>query len=663
MVLNNDSLLYSIFQVSPFLSIDKQLKVLIGLIHHLKDFSLLEPYIERFEHTDLSSTTVNQSLLEKLLSEIFLFSEEIPIFQYQFTSYKIVEHDQLKRLTKALKNVLVQIDSASPLLYKYFNSNLSDEQPPEDFINTVKYNNKEWAKLLWRMKDLYNLKDAALLGLRNIDYSEIDPEYLYYLSSVAVADIDLSKVPESDYSLAIMYNVKRLPQKYQKKVNFINLVTEAQVKTIIMLQRLNEYSQINKATEFLGFMPMAHPDIPTFVLQDLIKSLSSLNKSYINYYAVSCLINKSTKILTNEDFLTLDRFFYGNAKSIHPELEEKMSLIKVEDVYDREKFLNDCRTLMDQVKNGQSGKDQAYELKKLFDMKFLFKQNILDVIKNERFGHLNINLLKMILSIMTETQPDEEILTELVSKIEENQIWNQLDFEAQCNFFLISTKTQLFCPNLFKDNFLSSIYARSESESLNIHPKNGLSHYKCFKYTTILEPRHLISNNIHTKATLAEFSDRPEIPDDLAINNLKALSYLNHFNLQRTSEQEESIRLYFRKKNENNNFYNNKLSIFEDLSQIFKENEIQENFTEFKTYWVIDFLIQSKNLAINILCENDFYIDENLNTQVSLLQEVAGKQLEKIAGLKVLNIDFKQWQKFSQLEKENFFKEKTSENR
>lgn len=652
LVLNNDFFYFGLNQVSSFLNTNEILKVLDGLIYHIKDLNLLTPCIEKLKSAEISEKNIDKALLEKVLSEVLMFNSENPIYQYQFLSYKIVKHEKLKELAKTLKNILALLEPTSPLVFKYYNSTFSNEKPSEELERNVLPSNVEWARYVWRNQDKLKNIDVIRSVLGKANLGETDPESLYYITSFSKVKLDCGLIPYSDYSLAIMYNKNYQPSSFNEKINFAKLVTEAQIKTIIMLKRLKNFSQIKNAIEFLSFQNKNDPKVPLKVMRDFINTLRTFNKSNINYYAVSCILNSHYEIFTQSDLNVIRSLFYDTFTEIHPELAIKLKDLKNNEQYDRKKYLNLCMALHIQNQSNEGFENAQHELEKYLELRFLNKNRIISIIKNDpRMSKDPEVYVKIILELLAETQIDSQIFFELMQVVKKTKIWNNLDFKAKCNFFFILNKIDATYPEEFERDFLTSILGKSQSESININPANGFKCFKPFKYTTILEPRYVVSNDINTKTSLVEFSDKPELPKFIVANSVKALAYINKAKLMRTSELEESVRIFYKEKNKNNGFYMNKLAVHEDLLKIFKENEIEENFIDPSTFWVIDFWIPSKKLAIILLCENDFYIDEKFNPNVNSMPEVIKNQLKQISKFKVLIIDHKLWKNLTRSEK------------
>ena len=318
LLVRNQQVIYNIVISSSQLDTHQHLTIISKLIHHLKDYTVLDSLIEKLkdEEDDFKVRYFNDII--KAQKEFLEFSQELPIFQYQFYSFKVLENELIKTVAKMLNDMIYKVNPYHDLVYQYYYSLLSDGPTPPELLETIKPGNIYWAKLLWHKKDTTNCSKIAESALK-LSAKINNPEYLYYLTSIFPVPLNLSSLPESDFSLALSYNISNSPSPTQiisepqsqashpshpshpSIIQFTNLPTEATMKTIIKLIELNEQKHIKAAIEFISFIPDNHPKFSSKLIKDLFKALAEINPSLIRAQSIKVHLMKAAQEFSSED--------------------------------------------------------------------------------------------------------------------------------------------------------------------------------------------------------------------------------------------------------------------------------------------------------------------------------------------------------------------------
>ena len=668
--LKNHQIVYNIIQLCSALKTHQHLTIISKLIHHLKDFNVLDILINclKAEENDFKVKYFNDII--KAQKEFLDFAWEGPIYQYQFTSHKILENNLIKTVAKMLNDMIYQVNPNHDMVYQYYSSILGDDLPPTDLLETIKPGSPHWARLLWHTKDTVNCSKIAESALKLTPLAN-DPEYLFYLTSIFPLHLDISSLPESDFSLALAYNVfnstpppetNSKPQshpsrpRYPSIIQFTNLPTEAAMKTIIKLIELNDLKHIKTAIEFTSFIPETHPKFSSKLIKDFFQALAEINPSLIRAQSLKVHLMKAAKEFSSEDLKQISRFLIYLPKHIINEFMQNFNIKGKLLTYDDKENLEKSKDFMRRFKEGRLSQNLVHELKVVDFLDYACRDFIIQVLDQEGFTDYDNMSLKVILEILANTAPDQEIQEKVVKHINKFNLWDELSFQDLCNFCLVHSKFEIFLPRAVHERFISVVYAKVNKEERYKNPMNGFTCMKPFKYTTQLEPRTIISNNIKKRQISPSNSTYFDIPYHEVENNIKALAYLNTLNLQRTPDITESLRLFHQNRNSDNEFLGQKLSILEDLGQLLSNPEIKENKIDPKTGWVQDFYIASENLSIKVLNKSDYYITSDFNYELKHLNQMMISQIRQRNDL--VCIKFEEWSKLTEAEKHKLISSK-----
>lgn len=652
----------NIIELSSSLKPHQHLYVITNVIYHLKDYSLLKDLVVNLETASEDFSVKYANDIIDAQKKILDFAEEEGIYHYQFFSFKTLENNFIKTVSKILNEMIYSVNPNHDMVYKYYFSILSDELPPPGLLESIKPDNLHWARLLWHTRDSVQSQNLAKVALSQSPQSQ-NAEYLYYLTSIAPSNINLSSIPPSNFSLALSYNLSKqspiantsLPT-HPSIIQFNHLPTEATMKTIIKLVELNDLKQIKSAIEFIGFIPDNHPKFSSSLIKDLIKALSEVNPSLINAQSIKVHLMKAAKEISPEDLKQISKFLIYLPKNIIHEFMESFNVKGKLFRYDDEENILKCKEFVEKFRGGELGKNLVHELKVVDFFDFACKEFILGIFEQEGFQDDENMKLKIILEIVGNTSPDREIQEKVVWYVNKFNLWDQLSFQDLCNFCLAHSKHQVFLPNYIYEKFLAMIYAKLKVEEKYRHPINDLICIKPFKYVTVLEPRTVISNNIAKKRLRKESPYALEIPYHEVENNIKVLAYINSLKLSSTPDINESVNIFFQNRNSENTFFNEKLNILEDLTQIFGESSIQENVVDTNSRWIQDFYIESQKLSIKVLHKNDYYITSDFKFELKYLTQMMITQLKQNNNLVCINPT--EWNKMTLPEKQNLISQR-----
>jgi hypothetical protein len=296
---------------------------------------------------------------------------------------------------------------------------------------------------------------------------------------------------------------------------------------------------------------------------------------------------------------------------------------------DTSKNLQKCKSFIEKFKTGGLSQNLFHELKTIESLNFAYKDFILSLLKNENFNDPENQSIKVILEILSGTTAEGEILENIINLINKQNTWDLLSFQDLCNLCLLHSKHPIFIPKYIHQHFLSVIYAKVNEEEMIRNPSNNLLYLKPFKYLTELEPRGVISNNILNQKVISVHSSRAEIPYHEVENNIKVLAYLNYLEKPRTPDIDESVRIFFNKRNSIDSVIKKKLAVYEELVKKYGKFNVEENKIDVNTGWISDFFIPSEGIAYKVLTENDYFINSNLQLELKYLTSLMIKQVEK----------------------------------
>ena len=415
------------------------------------------------------------------------------------------------------------------------------------------------------------------------------------------------------------------------------------LKLIIMLNSLKEYSIMHNATSWLGFEDGTHPEVSKEIIKDLIASLNNIFSSFLNFYAVSTFFVKYYDKLDIQDKTTIFFIFKDEMDNIHPTLQENLkNSLKTNEISKNLQF--DYFSI---------NKVNSLSLKMLENMsreKVFISKHILSYLKTAemtRDSETTIQIIKYILSLLSNTQINLQIYKKLHEIIENKSLWSQLSFNDTLNYLLISTyfHSSALYPNFLVDSFFSEIHFTDKLEDLNKNPKNSLFYYKSWKYTTELHPRNIVSNDIIKRTDNPQLNLSTRItPDDLKVNS-KIHAVCNWFNKSLPSVISDTKKSFYKERDKDFTFNELRNSVEAEIDQISKKTDmvIEKNFFDEKTGWRCEFFCKKSRIGIILITDADKFFNEDKTKEVALLQKIIQSQLETQGKLKIINFCDDTW--------------------
>ena len=380
----------NIIESASTLETHQHLIVITKALFHLKDYSRVKKLNEKLKSVYDKFSFEYATQIINAQKELLELADEKAVFNYQYYTYRIIENSTIRELAKILNNMIYSITPNHDLVYQFYYSNLSDESPAS-LLESIKFENLHWARLLWHTKDNPDTVKIAETAL-NLSPQSQNAEYLYYLTTIAPCPIDLSSIPPSNFSLALSYNISKLSPNptpshpsYPSIIQFSDLPTEAIMKTIVKLVELNNLKQIKPAIELIGFIPATHPKFSSSLIKDLIKALSELNPSLINVRSVKVHLMKAAKEFSPEDLKKISKFLIYLPKNIIHEFTESFNIKGKLYRYDDEENIAKCKEFVEKLRAGKLSKNIVHELKVIDFFDFGCKEFILGILNEEGF--------------------------------------------------------------------------------------------------------------------------------------------------------------------------------------------------------------------------------------------------------------------------------------
>lgn len=606
-------------------------------------------------------------MLEDIQKILLSMSAELPIYNYQFNSFRVLGFKEKEYLINKIHKILKFHVPANPVVFSFYNSLACSEHPELSLFSTeiTTQNLLPYTMALWKHRDCFKSEEllpiinAGIESIRKIDPKNMDA--LYYLVS------SINQIPEAlrkedvkigNYYFALCHTLNWTPENTENALSNLEVMSlfgEPLIKTIIMMYKIKDPSLILKASANLNFIPRWQPKIRKQDVKEFVKLVIDSVQD-INYYAFSSFIlenfdvfiEKPNKTNTfnndapvNRELIEIFAFLQNNWEQVNPALQTKIDksinlsinemLIMNANADSRKKIV-----LM-QPKVEYSVKDLAYlealSKHKLFIYPVIQRYlNLTGLIKEEQDL---VNMVSHILKIMSFSGNLKGLLEDVFIKIDRYQIWASLSLDDLINFFFIyyATGSSIKLPPGLEDKFKAELFQADPAEQQIVSLKNSLRYYKSFKYTTQFEPRLVVSNNLVLREESPEVSQTPELPTADLMRYLKIKAIHNKYEIPANDDCNLAVKMWHKQRDRDLNMKNFKQEIMGFLNETigFRAFGISytENFVDEKTGWRIDMAFGMTKIGFLLFSEADsFYNEKGDETGIDTIHHLIKAQLQ-----------------------------------
>ncbi|OMJ70022.1 hypothetical protein SteCoe_32111 [Stentor coeruleus] len=664
-VINRINLLSKCLIHENNLNLDSLLKLcVIYLPHMIKEdlFSKLLIDLSGFENSD-KIFVPKIDLLEDIQKGLLLASEELPIYNYQFSSFRVLGFKEKVYLVNKIHNILKYHKPNSPVVFSFYNSFACSENPELSLFSTEITSNNllSYSMALWKYRDCFNSADLLPIinsGIKSL--KKLDPENmeaLYYMIST------INKIPETlekqdiklgNFYLAIYQTLNWTPENIENTISNLeakSLFGEPLIKTMIMIMihNIQDSNLILKTSANLNFIPRWQPKISQKLVKDFVKLVIN-NVQDINYHAFSSFIlenfdafieKPSNDTPQNHDLAKIFSFLKNNWEQVNPELQSKLN--KTLDFTINEMLIMDANAET-RKKIGMMQQNIECTYKNLEYLEVLSKHKMFIPSTINRYLNLAesiqkeqdlINMISCILKILSFSGNQKGLFDTVFNLIDKYQSWHFLSLDDLINFFFIyyATDSNIKLPINLEDKFKEELLQNKPTEQQMVSIKNSLKYYKSFKYTTQFEPRIVVSNNMNLREDSPEVSLNPELPTADLMRYLKIKAIHNKYDIPATDDCVLAVKMWQKQKDRDLTIKHLKQEILNFIDEKIRLKSIVTNYTEnlvdSKTGWRIDMAFNSIKLGLLLFSETDcFYNEKGNETGIDAIHHLIMGQLK-----------------------------------
>ncbi|OMJ84997.1 hypothetical protein SteCoe_13768 [Stentor coeruleus] len=700
-VINRINLLSKCLIHDNNLDLDSLLRLCVIYLPHMINeelFSKLLIELSAYENDD-KIFIPKIDLLEEIQKNLLSMSEELPIYNYQFHSFRVLGFKEKDYLINKIHQILKFHTPSSPMVFNFYNSLLHSQtkvknlQTPESvkislFSTEITSENLlPYTMCLWKNRGYLNSDEVLSIVNKGIEaLRKLNPENmeaLYYLvSSVNKIPENLKKedVKISNYYFAICYTLNWTPENIDdalSNLEIMSLFGEPLIKTMIMIiDKSQDKNIILKASANLNFNPRSQPKISKELAKYFVKIVIDSVQD-INYYAFSSFIlenfdafieqNKEIRT-TNHEIVKIFAFLKNNWEQVNPALQNKID--KAMDISINEiLIMNTNAESRKKIAEMQSKIDYTVNnlnfLEALSKHKLFLHQAIskyLHLIGSIRKEQDLVNLISHILKILSFSGNQKGLFDEVYYNIEKYKIWASLSLDDLINFFFIyhGTGSIIGLPYGLEDKFKAELFQADPAEQKIVSLKNSFKYYKSFKYTTEFEPRLAVSNNLKLREESPEVNSIPELPTSELMRYLKIKAIHNKYGIPASDDCNLAVKMWHKQRDKDLSIKNLKQGIIDFLNETigFRVFGISytENFVDDKTGWRIDMMFGTTKIGFLLFSEADsFYNEKGDETGIDVIHHLIKAQLQALLRYNIFPLTPKYWNNMTLEKKQILF--------
>lgn len=597
-------------------------------------------------------------------------SKERPIYNYQFNSFETIHTDLKHRNISELFRILKHIDPANYNIFEYFSEYKNCEIPQSaDFdVDINSKNIKFISKAIWRHALPLNVSLAVFNKAKNQNIFEQGDftEALYYLSSMNNKVNKLIKedwIKPGPFLVPLCYNLDLPITKYMTSPDALydqqSLFGEPLVKSLIKLSQHPEYMNLNPLTTNLFFTASTSPKISSSLILSLFNTFKS-DSCTINYPAFSTFLHSNISQLKSSEIESLLDFFKLNWNTLTPELqnefEKHLSHDKLEQILSKGSNVFSLNKILQAQEELKANMNSLNIFESSIKSRLINSDLCADFIKliSKVNKSQRVQIASSILEMLSLTGNFNNFFESLVNQIHYNNLWTELSKDDLLNFFFIyrfSRYEKISIPENIEESFKFDLLKIDDTEVLNEHPVVKIKCYDAFKYTTELEPRYLVSNDLEIRKVSAELNTEIDLPMDEIMKYMKIYALLAHYKIKPTDKCVQAIKMFYKHKQKNKTIAKIKEEILRIINEEIKQTVIETIYSyenqSGAVMWKPDLYFKEPGIAFMIFSEEDYcYNTKGEIINISLIAKVIKTQLEKANNAKVISIFHDNWNKF-----------------
>ena len=421
-------------------------------------------------------------------------------------------------------------------------------------------------------------------------------ESLYYLSSsinFPESVFDPENLILGNYFLAICYNLNHIPTiplpTILENVEVKYLYGEPLIKTLIMLEKLNDFSLFEQTTSNLNYFSRASPSISKKLLSEFLVLLTNTLNANIDYYAVSTFfLNHITEFSQAEKYMIFS-LLKGKWDQINPLFQSKMEkaiqLSDFNEVLVLHESNESRKKLISMHSQYEVSEKNMLLLEAMIKYKIIFHSSVIKYLNFSSSIKRENDLLKityLIVELLSITGDYKNLLDSVFYIFDKYKIWPTLSKQDLLNmsFILCVSSSGLKIPSKVEESLKYSLVQIDENEDLISSLKNQLKYYRSFKYTTEFEKRRIVSNDIELREESPEVNVNPELPIDELIKYLKINAIVNNKNLTRPEECKNALDKYYKQRDKDFTIKNAKNEVLSIINDMHNGRNVLYNYSE-----------------------------------------------------------------------------------
>ncbi|CAG9315179.1 unnamed protein product [Blepharisma stoltei] len=663
------------------------LRLTVAYLPHLVDEALLYKLLEEMSKYNKNDSVWadNQIYLSQILDIIVKLSKEKPIFNYQIQSIVQVQSRLKIQLARNIVDILEVVSPYCGALYRYYSSNLCKEIPSAEILLRPQTTEsiQPYARILWKYRNkLTNLQKIEVVekGLIILQENLKAHEAAYYFScvfpelapdstdlyiSIQNIKIIIGKFikEQGPFTLGIAYNLSHTPtfdalNEMIYNVDVQSLWGEILIKTLIMLSKAERNDLFSLGTPNLSYIDESEPKFPISLMKEFLNVLCRSSSLPVDLIAISKCFSYYMDDLSDKELLMLGSLLRSKWSQIDKPLKKKLEAIELKVGSELTRLIdfsesNEVRkALATKYENIYPSIKNVHILEGLAQHRLFIPSvynkyiSLLPRVKEERDL---LSIISQMLSSLSVIGFSTNVVNSVNSIIDRYRLWQYISFDSLVNYlFVHSRNPEIFStvPSAIKERFIDRFNTRNRTDEIFLNPKSQLMCYRPFLYSTVLEPRFIISNDASKSSKELSYSEKPQMPFHEVLFNCKIHAILNILNLEHTETCLQAVDTFYLDRKNSDDIYDFKMKFVQILGQIWKIRNftMEESEKDAVTKWKPDLLFNSAKVGIIYNQEGDMVYNENgEEVGTVFMSKVIKDQLEKLGGIKVVQINSKTW--------------------
>jgi hypothetical protein len=592
------------------------------------------------------------SLVIEMQTALLESCEEVPVFNYQLSSFETLLCKEKVELIKFVNKIIYDYRPNCPVILRFHSDFALAYKPEEDVFKYLNKKNIYYAcKAIWRFKiEGETATDVLKSALKLINFeNKTDTNILFYLSSCKPDPslYDLKWVDTtSPYYLPLCYQLDLVPEITEELLTNIiqspDVFGDVLFKTILIVIRNGVNTKfLKRITQNLTYEPKNYQQVDWKSKVKLIKELIS-KKDSIDFYVFSVFVCKNFEYFSHEDLIQIFSFFQNHLDEVFSGLRE-----------------NFCKVGLIQGKNQDFFYFPERNYRELDEITDDNKENLKILDGMIKKNVLNLKFLDSFIENLKSFQKQgSDILAESVKILDYLSLFGDFHNHLESIFSLLSNN--LILHSLSKTDLVNLIFTKEFSsnsspilqnfpvpiEKLKENPpsglkrlSNGLLYYDPFTYNTQFEPRYVISCDSSINLYPSGYSEYFPVTRADFLSALKLFLVLERFGIASSEETIQKINSYLIKISKSRLF---SFSLVEIQTQQEKEfnlkfNEFYEMIEETPLTGISKILVtfNETNKAFLILDEEFFINNGEIGNEEVFLAKVFKMYIERVTGFQV----------------------------